>query len=356
MYAEVINQSCAVTALARHHGDRCHWLAAVLTLVCVVAPVGSIDAAVRHPQKPGASRNTPRHRTTTNRASSGRGKHGATRQPLAANSAPKASSSRRVQQQAAASLPLDLLSERQRAKVASVTAQTTVFRRMPAQVVRCDPDMYLFLVEHPEVLANIWGLAAQQQAPAGIQEISLTRTGPNTLTAHDGVGTQGDVEILHRSHNKHLLYAEGAYDGPLFLKPVRGRGLLYLTTAYAREPDGAYYMTCQLDAFIALERSGTELLARTFSPVVGKVADTSFMQSLAFVQMLADISEVNPSGIDQLTPRLEHVDADVCQQFSMMASTAAARAEQRRRNAAECPETTPIRQARPTVTGGSARR
>ena len=70
----------------------------------------------------------------------------------------------------------------------SVTSNTTVFRRMAAQVIRCDPDLYLFLVEHPEVLANIWGLAAQQQAPAGIQEIKLTRTGHNTLKVHDCAG------------------------------------------------------------------------------------------------------------------------------------------------------------------------
>jgi hypothetical protein len=142
----------------------------------------------------------------------------------------------------------------------------------------------------------------------------------------------------------------------LFLKPVVGRGLLYLTTAYAREPDGTYYMTCQLDAFIALERSGTELLARTFSPIVGKVADASFMQSLAFVQMLADISEVNPTGIDQLTPRLEYVQADVCEEFSLLASTAASRADQRRRAAAQRKEETLLRQARPQATDAPRRR
>jgi hypothetical protein len=310
-----------------------------------------IDAAGISPQKPGKARHTSASRNTdTNQQRSG------VHQPLAATNAPKASSSRQVQQEAVASLPLRQLTPEQQAKVASVTAHTTVFRRMPAQVVRCDPDMYLFLVEHPEVLANIWGLAAQKQAPAGIQEIKLTRTGPNTLTAHDGIGTQGDVEILHRSHDKHLLYASGSYDGPLFLKPVVGRGLLYLTTAYAREPDGTYYMTCQLDAFIALERSGTELLARTFSPIVGKVADASFMQSLAFVQMLADISEVNPTGIDQLTPRLEYVQADVCEEFSLLASTAASRADQRRRAAAQRKEETLLRQARPQATDAPRRR
>ncbi|MCA9102696.1 MAG: hypothetical protein KDA63_16160 [Planctomycetales bacterium] len=261
---------------------------------------------------------------------------------------PRASSSKHTEREAIAALPLDRLTPQQRAKVESVTARTTVFRRMPAQVVRCDPEMYLFLVEHPEVLANIWGLAAEQQGPTGIQEIALTRTGPDTLTAHDGLGTEGNVEILYRSHDKHLLYASGSYDGPLFLKPVEGAGLLYLTTVYSRDPNGAYYITCQLDTFIALERSGTELLARTFSPIVGKVADASFVQSLAFVQMLSDVCELNPAGIGRLTPRLDHVDPDVCNEFSRLALKAATRAEQRRMSA-RVPEAVTAQPLRPTA-------
>ena len=40
----------------------------------------------------------------------------------------------------------------------SVLSNVSVFRRLPTKVMDCDPDMYLFLVRHPDVVVDIWEL------------------------------------------------------------------------------------------------------------------------------------------------------------------------------------------------------
>ena len=66
----------------------------------------------------------------------------------------KAFSNRAARQSALRSIPFDKLDPQSRAKVTSVLSDVSFFRRMPVQVIQCDPDLYLFLVEHPDV--EVW--------------------------------------------------------------------------------------------------------------------------------------------------------------------------------------------------------
>ena len=133
---------------------------------------------------------------------------------------------------------------------------TSVFRRMPTQVIECDPAFYTFLVEHPEVIVNIWSVLK-------ISDVILKRTGENTFHADDRAGTLGQLEFLYRSHDTHVLYGEGHYRRRLsFPSRCAAECLLLLKTAYIRETNGRYYITCRLDAFMHLENVGVELVAR----------------------------------------------------------------------------------------------
>ena len=71
-------------------------------------------------------------------------------------------------------MPLDKLDAQGRAKVHAVLANITIFRRMPVRVVDCDPDLYLFLVRHPDVVINIWNTLK-------ISQLQLKQTGPEAV-------------------------------------------------------------------------------------------------------------------------------------------------------------------------------
>ncbi|MGQ9576776.1 MAG: hypothetical protein ACUVUC_15825 [Thermoguttaceae bacterium] len=239
---------------------------------------------------------------------------------LAARDDPqRASSSRAARQSAIQSIPLPRLSREAKAKASWVLANASIFRRLPVSVIPCDPDMYLFLVQHPDVVVNIWEVL-------GFTHLSMQQTGPDTYKVTDDIGTAGTLEFLYRSHETHVLYVEGTYSGPMFGHAIRARGLMVLKSGYVRETDGRYYVTNRLDAFMHVEPGGVEFLTKTFLPLVGKVADNNFVQTAGFVASVSRTAEINRSGMQRLAARLTKVDPEVRRGFAELVDRVAQKA------------------------------
>jgi hypothetical protein len=224
-----------------------------------------------------------------------------------------ASTSDSARQDAIHSIPLEQLSREDRMKVNSVLNNVSIFRRMPVKVVDCDPDMYLFLVRHPDIVTSVWDLMK-------ISRIQLRQTGENQFQINESEGTSAQFGYVYRSHNLHVLYGEGTYEGPLLAKPIKGRGVLVLKCGYVRETNGRYYITSRLDGFIAIEPAGAELIGKTVSPLMGKTVDNNFIQTLAFVGSLSRTTEVNSRGVQRLALQLKNVSPDVRIAFSELAA------------------------------------
>jgi hypothetical protein len=231
----------------------------------------------------------------------------------------RADTSRATQQRAIRLIPIEKLDADARQKVASVLSGAHIFRRMPIHVTQCDPDLYLFLVRHPDVVVNIW-------RTLGISRLRMEQTGQDGYRVSDGHGTTGTVRFLYQDHDTHVIYTEGRYEGPLFSRPVRGRSLIVLKSAYVREPDGRYYITSRADCFTHIEHAGVEFLTRTFQPLVGKVADTNFKQTSAFLGSLSRTAEVNYRGVQRLADKLDRVRPEVRKELALLAKRIAAKA------------------------------
>ncbi|NLF06425.1 MAG: hypothetical protein GX594_00370 [Pirellulaceae bacterium] len=217
-----------------------------------------------------------------------------------------------TRREAIRAIPLDKLSEEARAKADSVLSSISVFRRLPVKVIDCDPDMYLFLVRHPDVVVNIWELL-------DISKLRMRQTddGKFTLTEPDGASVS--LEFIYQSHDIHIIYGEGFYRGPLLARQVNGRGLMVLRSGYVRETNGRYYIANRLDCFINVEPIGAELLTKTVSPLVGKTADNNFLQSAVFLGSISRTAEVNCDGIKALALKLENVHPQTRLQLAMLA-------------------------------------
>ena len=113
-----------------------------------------------------------------------------------------------------APMPLAKLSVNDKRLVTATLSNASYFRRLPVQVTQCDPDLYLFLVRHPEVVVNIWEVM-------NISNVALERTGPDTFRASDNAGTLCEVKFCYSDHETQVIYAEGPYSGPLFKRPIR---------------------------------------------------------------------------------------------------------------------------------------
>ncbi len=210
------------------------------------------------------------------------------------------------------SIPLDKLDPADRAKVVSVLSNVSVFRRMPLKVIDCDPDMYLFLVRHPDVVVNIWELLK-------ISKLRMRQTGEGRFTLSESIGATISLEFVHQSHDTHVIYGEGTYRGPLLARPVIGRGVLVLKTGYVRETNGRYYITNRLDCFLSVEPVVAELLTKTVSPLMGKTADNNFVQTAAFLGAISRTAELNSRSVRTLAYKLDGVRPKVKAQLAILA-------------------------------------
>jgi hypothetical protein len=210
-------------------------------------------------------------------------------------------------------IPLDKLSDENRAKVDSVLSNISVFRRLPVRVIDCDPDLYLFLVRHPDVVVNIWEVFK-------ISRLRLQETGDSQFDLIESAGATAKVEFVYKSHDLHVVYGEGVYQGPLLPRPVKGRGVLVLKAGYVRETNDRYYVTSRLDSFLTIEPAAAELATKTVSPLLGKTVDNNFTQTLAFVGSLSRTAEVNSRGVQRLGMQLSHVQPEVREQFVELAA------------------------------------
>jgi len=241
------------------------------------------------------------------------------------------STSRAAREDALATIPRDKISPEHLRMADELINNVSIFRRLPTQVIECDPHIYQYVMDHPEIVANIWQLL-------GIEKVVVKPIGPNVYLAEDGAGTKGKLHFLYRSHDLHVIYAEGAYDGPMFTQQVTGGCLMILKTGYQREVDGKYYITSRVDTFIRLDNVGLEFLAKTFQPLVGRVVDYNFIATGSFVESLSRTAEMNPEGMQRLTAKLQHVEPEVRDEFDLLTREVAARAEQREARLSALPE------------------
>ncbi len=224
----------------------------------------------------------------------------------------EASTSDESRRNALSAIPYRQLEPQQRGKVDQVLTNVSVFRRMPIRLVECDPELYLFLLRHPDVIVNIWEVL-------GITQLQVRQGSDGRFRVADNAGVQGTLEILHQSRETQLAYAEGAYEGPLSIRPAKGKALILMRSGYVQENDGRWYITTRMDCFLNIEPGATELITKVLQPVVGNVADNNFIQTVGFLGSLSRTAEANHHGVQRLASRLQHVQPELRQELSKMA-------------------------------------
>ena len=201
----------------------------------------------------------------------------------------EATTSDAARRDAIRSIPLGKLSADDRAKVGAVLANVSVFRRMPTRAIDCDPDLYLFLVRHPDVVVNIWEMFK-------ISRLELREVGDGEFRISESAGATATICFVYQNHDTHVIYGEGVYQGPLLARGVKGRGVLVLKSGYVRETNGRYYVTSRMDSFLSIEPSGAEIITKTISPVLVNCSQQLHSDPGLSRQPVADCGIEQPRG------------------------------------------------------------
>ena len=102
----------------------------------------------------------------------------------------KASTSSQDRDAALRSIPFDQMTPETRDKLWSVVNRPDIYRRLPVVSIECDPDLYLHMIRHPEVVVSIWHLM-------GITQVETERVAPYVVNAADGAGTRSRIELVY---------------------------------------------------------------------------------------------------------------------------------------------------------------
>lgn len=209
-------------------------------------------------------------------------------------------------------IPWKSLDRNAQAAVQDIVTNTSIYRRLPPQTIDCEPDLFLNLLKNPELVVNMW-------TTLGVTKMSMDRFGPGSYRLSDGEGTTGNARVLAGNDNMHLIISDGSYTGSMYPRAIKGRCVLLLRHDFAQDQRGRVLITCNLDMFLTIDNFGVEVLAKTFQSTVGKATDHNFAETTSFVSKLSKTSETNPSGIVNLTQKLQNVDPPVKEEFCILA-------------------------------------
>jgi hypothetical protein len=205
-------------------------------------------------------------------------------------------------------IPFNKLREDVKAKLLTVVEKPSIYRRMPDQLIDCNPDLFVFIIRYPEVLINIWDLL-------GISNVQIKRTAPFEFDVTDGAGTVTTAELVYGTKNLHLIYAEGAYEGPVLKRKLSGRCVLLLQSDYSLSDSKRPQIANRLDAFVSIDSAGAEMVAKTLHPVMGRTADHNFQETAGFIGRLSQAAEANNEGFCKFADRLQLVEPKVRTDF-----------------------------------------
>ncbi|MGQ9605051.1 MAG: hypothetical protein ACUVTW_02555 [Thermogutta sp.] len=230
----------------------------------------------------------------------------------------RGTSDRDIRRAAIEQIPWEQLSPQSRERVLEVVNRAALFRRMPSRVIECEPDFYQFLIENPNLVVGVWQVL-------GVTKMRLEQRGDGGYLMDDAAGTTAHLQYVLRSPNCHVVYGEGQYSGPFMLRPVQGRCVVVLNSAYIREGEGRAYVSAELDLFVQIDRAGLELLTKAMNPFFGAMAENNYRQTFAFLGSLYRTAAVRNTAMRHLAGQLTNVSPAVREQFVRLIADAAER-------------------------------
>jgi hypothetical protein len=238
-----------------------------------------------------------------------------------------ATSSRSARSDAMRAIPWQQIAPQYRRAAQDVVKDASLYRRLPTRVIDCDPEVFTFLLQHPEVVIDVWRVM-------GISQVSLEKLPNGAYRGSDSAGTVGTVRFIHNSWGKDaenlaVVYADGAYDGKPFIKPLKAKSVIVLRSGSIQETNGRHYITVRIDSFLKIEQMGVELVAKTVQPWISQTADRNFIETLTFVSNFSRTAEKNPQGMKRLATRLDAVEPPIRDELIALCFRTAERYAQR---------------------------
>lgn len=222
----------------------------------------------------------------------------------------KASTSHESAAEVVSQVPWDAISPAARQKVDRIVSSYTFYRRLPMTGGYCNPEVYDFLLSHPEVVVGTW-------EAGGFKQLSLTNHGSGRFTIQDDSGTRGEIEVIYHDNQMLAFLCNGTYEGQLAPRPIQGD--IFCVMQYRFTEDAANgnkpIVVTRLDTFVKMSSASADLVGKAFAPMVGKIADSNFVKTVDSVNQISELMERNPQTLAEMIQEVPSISAETKSEF-----------------------------------------
>ena len=223
---------------------------------------------------------------------------------------------------ALAKIPWNLFPEKTKARFQQIASSPTMYRRLPMAGGRCNPELFDFFLTYPNAIIELW-------KQMGYDEVDMKQVGPATYAVSEKDGSSGKLTILFQNTELAVAHVSGVYRGPGMIRPVEGEAFLILQVRYTEDQALTPLVVCRLDAFVDVKNPGVDLVARAFNSMIGKIADTNFEQTLAFIDSVSQTVENDPRQFQSVVGQLSGLSPEARRILVDKTMTVALQAQQR---------------------------
>lgn len=210
------------------------------------------------------------------------------------------SSDSTVRDQTVRQIPVSRMTALNSQRVRNQLSHCAQYRRMPSLQYVVDPEMYRYLLNHPDVAVSSW-------RALGISRFQMWQTGPGEYEAEAGDGSEGIADIVFSDPQQVILFVEGTYNSPLLPRSIDASVLVWLRYKFVRATDGSTLVTQHTDAFVAFPSATMQTVAKIASPVTNVIMDRNALEVSLYARMISKAVQAEPEWVIALADRLDGV-------------------------------------------------
>lgn len=190
-------------------------------------------------------------------------------------------------------VPLSALPAKVRDGVRLVLERPTLAVAGPTEVFRGCPDLYHWLLDHPDQAVTLW-------RRLGAQCVEITDRGAGQFSWTDGHGSEIQWEAVHCGVHQRIWYAEGKARPGALLPPVPVRAVVVMHFGDECDRAGRPILYQQADLFIQTDSKAVVLVARMMGQSAPRLAEQGVAQLEMFFSALVWYFDRHPERVATL--------------------------------------------------------
>jgi hypothetical protein len=194
-------------------------------------------------------------------------------------------------------VPLEQVAPAFRDRVRAVLARPTLATRGPAETFNCQPPVYHWLLDHPDLAVRLWH-------SLGARCASVEDRGDGLFGWRDGQGSDVRWQTVLRAPGQRLWYAEGRVKPGVLLPTVAFQAVVALDYTEGHDRDNHPALRHQVHLYLHTDSHAAALVTKLVGASAPRLAEQYAAQLEMFFGGMAWYLDQNPDRARQMMQEL----------------------------------------------------